>query len=226
MSRARSRKSSGAVTIGTLADLKQVKAELAAQAQREALAGAQRALAAKQESAHRSLFQAAVGAVKRLPEPRTASLKPAPPAPAPLQRIADEARALREALSDEVDIGSLLDTDAGLSFRRPGIGADVTQNLRKGKWALQRAVDLHGLRTDDAREALGAFIRDAHQQGIRCVRVIHGKGLGSPGKTPVLKDKVQRWLVQKSEVLAFVQAQPTQGGDGALVVLLQPSRAG
>ena len=68
-------------------------------------------------------------------------------------------------------------------------------------------------------------VRESHQQGIRCVRVIHGKGLGSPGKTPVLKDKVHRWLVQKAEVVAFVQAPPMQGGAGALVVLLQPFRA-
>lgn len=226
MSGPRNAKAPNALLIGSLADLKKVKTELAAQAQREAQAAAQRLLEAKRNAAQRSLFQAAVGVVKRLPEPRTASLKPAPPAPTPLQRMADEANALRETLSDEVDVGRLLDTDAQLSFRRAGIGPDVTQNLRRGKWALQREVDLHGLRTDAARDALGAFIREAHQQGIRCVRVIHGKGLGSPGKTPVLKDKVHRWLVQKSEVLAFVQAQPSQGGAGALVVLLQPTRAG
>jgi DNA-nicking Smr family endonuclease len=226
MSGPRSAKTPTTVMVGSLADLKKVKAELAAQAQREALAAAQRLRDAKRDAAQRSLFQAAVGTVKRLPEPRTASLKPAPPAPNPLQRMADEANALRETLSDEVDVGRLLDTDAQLSFRRPGIGPDVTHNLRRGKWALQREVDLHGLRTDAARDALGAFIREAHQQGIRCVRVIHGKGLGSPGKTPILKDKVHRWLVQKSEVLAFVQAQPSQGGAGALVVLLQPTRTG
>jgi DNA-nicking Smr family endonuclease len=109
-----------------------------------------------------------------------------------------------------------------LSFRRPGVGTDVTQKLRRGKWSIQRQIDLHGLRTDEAREALAAFIREAHRQGIRCVRVVHGKGLGSPGKAPVLKDKVHRWLVQKAEVVAFVQAQPMQGGAGAVVVLLQP----
>ncbi|MBU6503950.1 MAG: Smr/MutS family protein, partial [Burkholderiales bacterium] len=65
----------------------------------------------------------------------------------------------------------------------------------------------------------------ARQQGLRCVRVVHGKGLGSPGKTPVLKSRVHGWLIQKSEVLAFVQARPAQGGAGALVVLLQPSAA-
>ena len=78
----------------------------------------------------------------------------------------------------------------------------------------------------DHRVALTTFIREAHKYGIRCVRVVHGKGLGSPGKAPVLKDKVHRWLVQKAEVVAFVQAQPAQGGAGAVVVLLQPVRRG
>jgi DNA-nicking Smr family endonuclease len=80
---------------------------------------------------------------------------------------------------------------------------------------------LHGLRSDQAREALSAFLRKAVMNDWRCVRVIHGKGLGSPGKTPVLKLKAQRWLVQKKEVLAFVQARGCDGGAGALMVLLQ-----
>lgn len=210
---------------GSLADLQQLRQEIAAQAERETQAAAQRALQAKRQAAQSNLFQAAVGAVNRLPESRTASLKPAPPAPTPKQRQLDEAAALREALSDEVDISSLLDTDDQLSFRRPGVGVDVTQNLRRGKWTIQRQVDLHGLRSDEARDTLGAFIREACRQGIRCVRVVHGKGLGSPGKTPVLKDKAHRWLVQKTEVVAFVQAPPMQGGGGALIVLLQPAVA-
>ena len=100
----------------------------------------------------------------------------------------------------------------------------MTHRLRAGYWSIQRQLDLHGLRTDEAREALGEFVRVAHRTGLRCVRVVHGKGLGSPGKTPVLKSRVQRWLVQKKEVLAFVQARPAEGGAGALVVLLQPGR--
>jgi DNA-nicking Smr family endonuclease len=96
----------------------------------------------------------------------------------------------------------------------------VVRKLRRGGWKLQGQIDLHGLRQDQAREALAEFIRQAHKQGLRCVRVVHGKGLGSPGKTPVLKSRVQRWLVQKKEVLAFVQARPADGGGGALVVLL------
>ena len=210
--------------VGSLSDLKQVKKEIAAQAEREALAAALRAQEAKRVREHRSLFQAAVGAVRRLPEHRTVSLKPAPPAPTPMQHLLDEAAALQEAISDVVDISTLLDTDDRLSFRRPGVGPDVTQNLRRGKWSIQRQIDLHGLRSDDAREALGAFMREAHKQGIRCVRVVTGKGLGSPGKAPVLKDKVHRWLVQRAEVVAFVQASPAHGGAGALVVLLQPLR--
>jgi DNA-nicking Smr family endonuclease len=139
-----------------------------------------------------------------------------------MQALDDQA-VLQESLSDEFDVSTLLDVDDQLSFRRPGIGRDVTHKLRGGHWALQGQIDLHGLRSDEAREALGQFIREAHRAGWRCVRVVHGKGLGSPGKTPVLKQKVQRWLVQKSEVLAFVQARPLDGGAGALVVLLAPA---
>jgi DNA-nicking Smr family endonuclease len=213
------------IKIDSLADLKRVKKELAAQAEREAVATAQAAAKARKETAQRNLFQAAVGAVKPLPSKHhtaKAQLAPKPPPPVPKQQRLDDAAALKESVSDEVDVSSLLDTDEQLSFRRPGVGTDVTQKLRRGKWSIQQQIDLHGLRSEEAREVLGQFIREAHKQGIRCVRVIHGKGLGSPGKAPVLKDKVHRWLVQKSEVLAFVQAPPMQGGAGALVVLLQP----
>jgi DNA-nicking Smr family endonuclease len=139
--------------------------------------------------------------------------------------VLDEQNVLREAMSDEFDVSTLLDVDDQLSFRRPGIGLDVTRKLRGGHWSIQRQLDLHGLRSDEAREALGQFIRLSHRTGVRCVRIVHGKGLGSPGRTPVLKGKVQRWLVQKKEVLAFVQARPAEGGAGALVVLLQPRQA-
>ena len=209
----------------SLGELQQIKKEIAAQAQRKLEEQARLLEAQRQDkkrASQRNLFLAAIGQVQPLPLTARADLRPAPPPAQPLQLQRDEAAALQEALSDEVDISSLLDTDAQLSFRRPGVGPDVTQKLRRGKWTVQRQIDLHGLRSDDARSALTSFIRTAHQQGIRCVRVVHGKGLGSPGKTPVLKDKVQRWLVQKEEVIAFVQAQPSQGGAGALMVLLQP----
>ena len=146
-------------------------------------------------------------------------------APRPLQHALDEQAALQESMSDEFDVSTLLDVDDQMSFRRPGIGTDVTRKLRRGDWTLQGQIDLHGLRSDEAREALGQFIRDAYRVGWRCVRVVHGKGLGSPGKEPVLKAKVQRWLVQKNEVIAFVQARPLDGGAGALVVLLAPGKS-
>ncbi len=208
--------------INALSDLKLVKKEIEAQAAREAALAAQKALEAKRKAAASNLFQAAIGKVKPMEPPQRAKLTPEPPKPIPKQQMLDDAAALQEALSDEVDVTTLLDTDDNLSFRRPGVGTDVTQKLRKGKWSIQKQIDLHGYRSDEAREALGAFIRESHRNGIRCVRVVHGKGLGSPGKAPVLKEKVHKWLVQKAEIVAFVQAQPAQGGAGALVVLLQP----
>ena len=87
---------------------------------------------------------------------------------------------------------------------------------------LQDEIDLHGLRSDEARERVAEFLRDSARAGLRCVRVVHGKGLGSPGREPVLKAKVKSWLVQRSEVLAFTHARPADGGHGALIVLLKP----
>ena len=96
-----------------------------------------------------------------------------------------------EAISDDFDAESLLDTDDALSFRRRGIGIDVVRKLRRGVWVLQGEIDLHGLRRDEARERLADFLREAARSGKRCVRVVHGKGHGSPGSEPVLKAKVQ-----------------------------------
>lgn len=211
------------VKVKSLADLKLVRREIEAQAKRRAELAAQKARAERLATAEKELFVKAAGLVQPLPDKRRAPLKKEPPRPVPVQQQRDEQAALRETMSDEFDVSTLLDTDEHLSFRRPGIGTDVTRKLRQGQWSIQRQLDLHGLRSDEAREALGQFIREARQQGIRCVRVVHGKGLGSPGKAPVLKNRVHGWLVQKNEVLAFVQAKPADGGAGALVVLLAPS---
>ncbi len=191
------------------------------QARLEAQAKERRAAAARREAEHQ-LFSRAVGAITPLRTRERLHLSDPPPLPLPVQHWLDEERVLRESISDDFDVSTLLDTDDQLSFRRPGIGVEITQRLRAGHWSIQRQLDLHGLRVDEAREALGQFIRNAHKNGMRCVRVVHGKGLGSPGKSPVLKSRVQRWLVQKNEVLAFVQARPMDGGAGALLVLLQP----
>jgi DNA-nicking Smr family endonuclease len=135
--------------------------------------------------------------------------------------MADDEAVLKESLSDEFSIETLLETDDALSYARPGVGADVLKKLRSGSWVTQDQLDLHGLRVDQAREAIGQFIRDAVKRGVRCVRIIHGKGLGSMDKKPVLKSKVRNWLVQKDEVIAFCTARPADGGSGALMVLLR-----
>ena len=192
----------------------QARAQAEAQARHEA---------ALRREAEQHLFSRSVGAVTPLRSRNLARLPRQLPPPLPVQHWLDEERVLHESISDDFDVSTLLDTDDQLSFRRPGIGVEITHRLRAGHWSIQRQLDLHGLRVDEAREALGQFIRQAHHNGLRCVRVVHGKGLGSPGRTPVLKGRVQRWLVQKNEVLAFVQARPAEGGAGALVVLLQPT---
>ena len=209
----------------SLQDLKAMRQQLAEADQRAALAEAQQAKAAQQARADQDLFARAIGATQPLRAHGRVVHVPPPTPPEPRLRALDEQAVLRESLSDEFDASTLLHVDEHLSFRRPGIGPDVTAKLRRGHWAVQGQIDLHGLRVDEAREALASFVRDAVRAGLRCVRVVHGKGLGSPGRAPVLKAKVHGWLIQKKEVLAFVQAKPLEGGAGALLVLLaQPQR--
>ena len=208
----------------SLAELGRMRELLQQQAQ-EAARQAARAQAAQLEQqraqqAQHNLFARAVGPVHPLRHHGLAELDLPRPAPHPRMRELDEAAALAESLSDEVTLESLLLTDDGLSFRRPGIGPDVVTKLRRGHWALQGQLDLHGYTRDEARGLLAGYIHECHRRGMRCLRVVHGKGLGSPGRQPVLKAKVQRWLAQHAEVIAFAQASGPQGGAGALMVLL------
>jgi DNA-nicking Smr family endonuclease len=209
----------------SLKDLQHIQQKLAEQQQLAATQEGARREAERLANAERNLFVRAAGAVQPMRAHRRVHLAPDQPPPIAVQQQLDDQRVLLEAISDEFDTGTLLDVDDAMSFRRPGIGIDVTRRLRKGDWSIQGEIDLHGLRREEAREALSAFVRESHRRGLRCVRVVHGKGLGSPGKTPVLKSKVQSWLIQKSEVLAFVQARGDEGGAGALVVLLKPGVA-
>ncbi|MBL8334663.1 MAG: Smr/MutS family protein [Rubrivivax sp.] len=203
--------------LGSLGTLRQaLEDQRRAQAEREARERAER-LAAERA---RRLFADAVGEVTPLPPANRAELQRPLPTPWPRQREADERAALHEAWSDQVDVESLLLTDDGLSFRRMGVGPDVVTRLRRGHWSIQAEVDLHGLRRDEARDALREFLDMAMRRGQRCVRVVHGKGHGSPGRRSVLKQKTQRWLAQSEAVMAFAQASGPQGGAGALVVLL------
>lgn len=205
------------------ADLRRVAQTLRERAQAVAAAEAEAATERARAASHVSeaeLFARSVGHVAPLTRGERVLHAPPPPEPEPRQRQADEAAALQEAMSDEVDTASLLLTDDGLSFRRPSVAPEVLERLRGGHWSVAAELDLHGLRRDAARAALAAFLRQCQQRGARCVRIVHGKGHGSPGGVPVLKDKVPRWLAQQAPVLAFAQASAPQGGAGALVVLL------
>lgn len=209
------------VTLHALDDLAAVRDALQARQKAAAEAAARDRAAKAAAERQQRLFADTVGPVTPLPAHGLALPRTAPPEPLPRQREADEQAALQEALSDEVDVESLLLTDDGLSFHRSGVGPDVVTRLRRGHWSIQGELDLHGLRREEAREQLASFMKEAGRRGWRCLRVVHGKGLGSPGRQPVLKAKVQRWLGQHAQVLAFTQASAPQGGAGALIVLLR-----
>ncbi|MGC4062558.1 MAG: Smr/MutS family protein [Aquabacterium sp.] len=221
-------KPSANTTLRDFADLKRAlkdaAKEAAARAEKEKADRAKREATQRSKEADSAMFKRTVGQVHGLPDTGRVDIRQARPQPIPASRHLDEKAVLHESLSDEFDVESLLETDESLSWRRPEIGIDVVRKLRRGVWALQGELDLHGLRTDEAREQMSLFMRDAQLKGLRCVRIVHGKGLGSPGKQPVLKDKVKRWLVQSDRVLAFVQARADEGGLGAVVVLLNPGK--
>lgn len=176
---------------------------------------------AARDAHEKKLFAQATHDVQPLRAAPRRTRVPPPSAPLPLMRERDEAAALQASLSDGIDADALLDSDAALSFTRDGLAPNTARKLRRGDWVIQAQLDLHGLTRDDAREALSLFLASALKQGQRCVRVVHGKGLGSKHHIPVLRDKVRRWLTQSDAVLAWVQARAPEGGTGALVVLLR-----
>lgn len=143
--------------------------------------------------------------------------------PVPAQHLKDERQALADSLSEPVPLELALESGEELAFARDGLGAQVLRKLRRGHWVVQDHLDLHGLRSDEARTLLVAFLNEALRRGHRCVRIVHGKGLGSRNREPVLKKKVAVWLAQREEVLAFCQAPANEGGSGAALVLLKAS---
>jgi DNA-nicking Smr family endonuclease len=142
-------------------------------------------------------------------------------APIARQRQLDDKEALAESLSDNSawDIGT--ETGDELVFLRDGLPLQTLRRLRRGHWVIQDEIDLHGHTTVEARTAVAAFLQTCLRDGSRCVRIIHGKGLRSKNREPVLKTKVAIWLRQREEVLAFCQARQTDGGSGAVIVLLK-----
>ena len=210
-------------SIKDFAALKSLHKDLKKQEEARKIAEAERLQAEKTAALEADLFGRSIGDVAPLNPSNKLHASSPRPLPIARQRLADEEAALRESMSDDFTVETLLDTDEALSYARNGIGPDVIRKLRRGHWVIQSQLDLHGLRTDEAREALGEYLRGAVKRGLRCVRVIHGKGLGSINKEPVLKNKVRNWLTQKDEVIAFCQAKAADGGAGALIVLLRAS---
>ncbi len=208
-----------------LAELAGLREQLAQRARETGLAQRETAERARQIREHATDFRAAMDelGVARLGPLARKHHKAKPHSARAASRERDDAAVLEESVSDEIDIERLLDTDDSLSYRRTGIGPDVLRKLRRGEWAIQAAIDLHGYRVDEARTALGEFLRESIKRGLRCVRVVHGKGLGSKHRRPVLRDRARAWLIQRDAVIAFCQARPAEGGAGALIVLLRPA---
>jgi DNA-nicking Smr family endonuclease len=175
-------------------------------------------------------FNSALGGVVKMKESdryvwrpvQDAELRGAPMPARPRTAEEETAAILAESmLSDGFDVDGLLDEDPSLSWAAPGVGPDVVKKLRKRRWPVEDELDLHGLTRDMARRHFDNFLRRSNGRGIRCVRIIHGVGYGSAGGEPVLRGMVHSWLVQTDGVAAFCAAGRTDGGNGALIVLLR-----
>lgn len=166
------------------------------------------------------LFREAVKGARPLTANRLYHNPPAP-RPTPKQFIRDEQQALRDSLSDSYIPAHELETGEELLYLREGHSPDILSKLRRGHWVVQAALDLHGLVVDEARLYVAQFLADCKKRNIRCVRIVHGKGLGSRNREPILKHKLRSWLMQKDEVIAYAQARQADGGSGAVIVLLK-----
>lgn len=169
-------------------------------------------------------FQLAMSGVQPLPAPNRANLGGPLPAPRPQQFVADEQAALHESLHGPIGLQDRLEGGDEPNYLRSGLASTVLKDLRRGRWVIQEELDLHGLNRDEARQLLGGFLAECLHHGTRCVRIIHGKGHGSPQKLSILRQLVRGWLMQRIEILAFCQARPQDGGEGALIALLRSSK--
>jgi DNA-nicking Smr family endonuclease len=170
-------------------------------------------------------FRRATVGVKPIAASRR-SVSTAPrPAPIPKQTRLDERAALEESIRGPVSAEDAIDSGEELAFARDGISRQTLRKLRRGHWVVQDDLDLHGMNRVEAAESVAAFLRSCSVRGLRCVRIVHGKGLGSRNREPILKRKLKGWLEPRDEVLGFCQAPNHHGGSGALLVLLKPGTA-
>ncbi len=165
------------------------------------------------------LFRDAVKGTRRL---KTTTVKPyrSRIKPIPVQRLKDEQLVITETL-DPAPFDVNLEQGDELIYSLPGVQQSVMKKLRRGQLSIEAELDLHRLTSDQAHAELMDFIVRCQRQHIRCIRVIHGKGLSSKNQIPVLKNRVNKWLRQWDNVLAFCSARPFDGGNGALYVLLK-----
>lgn len=169
-------------------------------------------------------FQAAVADARPLPASGRVFWSPPPPPAKPLQKLADERAALHESLHGTIELQDRLEGGDEASYLKASLPRQTLKDLRRGRWVVQSSLDLHGLNRDQARHQLATFLTHSLHNGHRCLRIIHGRGLGSPGRMSVLRQLVRGWLAQRKEVLAYCQAPAHDGGDGAIWVLLWAHR--
>ena len=174
------------------------------------------------------LWASATSGVERL-EPGPGRAGPPPPAPPPAafwHPDLDAIRALEALVSGDAPF-DLADTDEFIEGRVPGLDVGIVRRLRRGEFAVQGHIDLHGMTREEAKSAVDAFLKKERSAGKRCVLLVHGRGLHSKDQVPILKDALKHWLATARfgrHVLAFATARPVDGGAGAIYVLLR--RAG
>ena len=172
-------------------------------------------------SKDRDLFQEAVkGAI---PLKSTNRVEPyrAPAPPRPAKRLEDERAVLEELARLALDGDDDAEIEDDALFLRAGLPRDILRKLRRTHWVIQDDLDLHGLTSDEAALETARFLTECKRAGLRCVRIVHGKGLRSRGREPVLKRRIRKLLTRRDEVLAFVEPRAIHGGGGAVVVLLE-----
>ena len=166
-----------------------------------------------------ALFREAIGPVREL---APGELPPPRPRPKPRARQfeRDEVDALRQSRDAPFDLANP-DIGDRLEFRRPNVGPAILRRLKRGQYAVEDEIDLHGATAEGALELLRRFLHEAHDEGHRCLRIVHGKGLRSRDGVPVLKAVTDRFLRHNGDVLAFASAPEAGGGSGAVLVLLR-----
>jgi DNA-nicking Smr family endonuclease len=169
-------------------------------------------------------FRAAVADVQPLARPRRVAPRRAPPAPEPLQTRRDERAVLEESVAGPLSLDDALDSGEEIVYLRDGLSRETLRRLRRGHWVVQDSLDLHGMNRAEALEQVSAFLRASAARGLRCVRIVHGKGLGSHNREPVLKNLMRKLLPRRDEVIACCQAPAAHGGGGAALVLLRALR--